>query len=70
MKALLLLAAIGILSAPHSKPKSPEQIWQECVQTCIDHGTAELHKCNQVLECENYVEHQYNLCIKACLSDD
>jgi hypothetical protein len=70
MKTLFILAAIGVLSAPHSKPKDPDEIKQECMKACADRGTAELHKCGQVPECEKFVERNYNQCMKACLSDE
>jgi hypothetical protein len=70
MKAILILAAIGVLSAPHSKPKSPDDIKQECMQACADRGNAELHKCGQVPECEKFVERSYNQCMKSCFADE
>jgi hypothetical protein len=64
----LIVSTIGLLSAPHSK--TPEQAKQECMHACADRGTAELHRCNQVPECEQFVEHQYDRCMKACLADE
>lgn len=39
-----------------------------CAAACEQRWTKPFHDCNQVLECERYVKHEFLICLNECVA--
>jgi hypothetical protein len=62
MKFFVVVAALFLVcvSASAAKPAP------SCQDTCSATYSKPLRACHQVVECQEYVRHQYDICMQAC----